>query len=153
MIPLPRADLASGPAVPSTTSRLRSASSPAQSSTTSTPLLPLGPGPHLLFVGFTLSLCLGTRRRGTLRVSVDSPAPPFVSCSGFVSFFRPAFLVCCFCLLFFLHNQSSSFPGRGVLRRGSIVRTGPSNPSLSSLRQAALRGGRHFFCPRLVDLR
>ena len=67
------------------------------------------PGPHLLFVGLTLSLCLGTRRCGTLRVSVDSPAPPFVSCSGFVSFFRPAFLVCCFCLLFYsfqIINQS-----------------------------------------------
>ena len=45
------------------------------------------------------------------------------------------------------------FPGRGVLRRGSIVWTGPSNPSLPSLRQTALHGGRHFFCSRLVDLR
>ena len=57
-------------------------------------------------VGFALSFHLDTRCCENLRVSVDSSASPLVSCSGFLPFSWPSFLVCWFCLIFFLHNQS-----------------------------------------------
>ena len=80
VIPLPRADLASGPAVPSTTSRLRSASSPAQSSTTSTLLSPLGPA-LTSFLSASPSLSASapgvaelSASQSTLRRRLSSPA-------------------------------------------------------------------------------